>query len=345
MAVLQGLHHRGSGNAGADTMSTATAPTRGPKGARANRQARQPRPPRSTRPARPTRQIRAGDPEEALAIASSAFGIIALVAVWMLVQMLGLGALSEQRSQHLLYAQFRSELAQATAPTGELDYQGKPLVVGAPVALLTIPRLKFEQVVVDGTSSGALLDGPGHLRTTPMPGQAGISVILGRATTYGAPFGQIASLHRGDPITVLNATGTVTYTVVDVRRAGDPIPAAPTGTKGGRLTLVSAQGGGGLLGGLRPRTAIYVDAETTKATPAGLVASGISDSEQPLGRDTGALPLLVLLLTALTALVWAVTVGRRRFRAVLVWTVASPVAIALAWAVTDQVMRLLPNLM
>jgi hypothetical protein len=29
----------------------------------------------------------------------------------------------------------------------------------------------------------------------------------------------------------------------------------------------------------------------------------------------------------------------------LVWLVATPVTIALAWAVTDQVMRLLPNLM
>ena len=53
----------------------------------------------------------------------------------------------------------------------------------------------------------------------------------------------------------------------------------------------------------------------------------------------------VLLLAFLAGLGLAVSVARRRFHAALVWLVAAPVAIALAWAVTDQVMSLLPNLM
>jgi len=39
-----------------------------------------------------------------------------------------------------------------------------------------------------------------------------------------------------------------------------------------------------------------------------------------------------------------VVAARQRYSAVLVWVVASPVAIALAWQTTDVVMRLLPNL-
>lgn len=279
-----------------------------------------------------------------MAIASSATLIIAVVCGWMLLQLLVLGGISQQRSQHLLYGELRSQLAQATAPTGELDYNQKPITPGSPVALLSIPALGVEQVVVDGTASGDLMAGPGHLRNTPMPGQAGISVVMGRGSTYGAPFRHLPDLAKGDHITVRNATGTVDYVVQDVRGTGDPIPAAPSGATAGRLTLVTARGSG-FLSALRPGTAIYVDATTDKATPAGVVAAAVPTSEQVMGRDTAALPLLVLLLAALAGLVLAVSVARRHLRAVLVWTCAVPVAIALAWGVTDQVVRLLPNLM
>jgi len=279
-----------------------------------------------------------------MAIASSATLIIALVCGWMLVQLLVLGGITQQRSQHLLYAEFRSQLAQATAPTGELDYNQKPIAPGSPVALLSIPKLGLQQVVVDGTASGDLMAGPGHLRSTPMPGQAGVSVVMGRASTYGAPFRELPDLVKGDHITVQNATGTVDYVVDDVRGAGDPIPAAPSGATAGRLTLVTARGSG-FLSALRPGAAIYVDASTDKATSTGVVAAAVPTSEQVMGRDTAALPLLVLLLAALAGLVLAVSVARRHVRAVLVWTCAAPVAVALAWGVTDQVIRLLPNLM
>ena len=33
---------------------------------------------------------------------------------------------------------------------------------------------------MEGTSSGTLMSGPGHRRDTPFPGQAGVSVIVGR---------------------------------------------------------------------------------------------------------------------------------------------------------------------
>ena len=64
-------------------------------------------------------------------------------------------------------------------------------------------------------TNGDLLDGPGHLRTTPLPGAIGTSVVMGRSTTYGAPFRKITTLRPGDPITVLGAQGTVTYIVKD----------------------------------------------------------------------------------------------------------------------------------
>jgi sortase A len=296
-------------------------------------------------PTRPTRPIRAGEPGETLYLVSSACFIVLLVCAWMLLQMLVLGRLSETRAQHLLYNQLRSELASETAPTGALDFNDKPVLEGSPVALMSIPSIGLDDVVVvDGTASGDLLDGPGHLRSTPMPGEVGTSLVMGRSTTYGAPFADITSLHRGAEIDVLGAQGPVTYTVRDVRRAGDPIPPLPSGASAGRLILVTADSSG-FLSVLRPQQAVYVDADTSKAHPDGAVYPAVPDAELVMHNDTSALPLLVLLLAFLAALVLGVSIARRHIQATLVWLVATPVAIALAWAVTDQVMRLLPNLM
>ena len=83
------------------------------------------------------------------------------------------------RAQQVAYAQFREELAQATAPTGQLDFNGELLALGAPVATMTSPDLGLErEVVFEGTTGDVLMKGPGHRRTTVLPGQAGVSVIL-----------------------------------------------------------------------------------------------------------------------------------------------------------------------
>lgn len=299
---------------------------------------------RGVQPARPSRSIRAGEVEEAVSTVSSALTIVAVLCGWMLLQLLVLGNVSQERSQHLLYGELRRELAAATAPTGALDFEGKPVQPGAPVALIRIPKLNKAQVVVSGTASGDLMAGPGHLRSTPLPGQAGQSVVMGRGRTYGAPFRDLGLLSVGDPITVQNASGAVTYKVTAIRRAGDPVtPFTASGTKG-RLTLVTAEGSG-FLSALRSRTVLYVDAETQQATPAGPVPQAVPASELTMARDSAALPTLVLLLAGAIALVLGVTLARRRFRGVLVWTAAVPLAVALAWATTDQVVRLLPNLM
>jgi sortase A len=319
--------------------STVTTPPTPPSTQPAPGTAGKGRKPRDLRPIRP------GEPGETIYLVSSACTVIVLVCGWMLLQMLLLGGISENRAQHLLYGQYRTELATETAPTGALDYNNKPVAEGSPVAMISMPTIGVNDlVVVDGTASGDLLNGPGHLRTTPLPGNVGESVVMGRSTTYGAPFHKITSLQPGDPIDVLGGQGPVRYIVKDVRRAGDPFPPMPTGSKAGRLVLVTADSSG-FLSSLRPRNVVYVDADTSKAYPSGPVYPSVPASENAMHNDTSALPLLVLLLAFLAGLVLAVSIARRRIQPALVWLVATPVAIALAWAVTDQVMRLLPNLM
>lgn len=293
------------------------------------------RPDRAPRPSRS-----AGPPSSSDTVASvlsSACTMIAIVCLWVAAQMLFLGSISQNRAQDLLYDRFRTELASLTAPLG-------PVVPpGDPVSLLTIPSLGVEQVVVEGTASGDLLAGPGHLRNTPLPGQAGTSLVYGRATTYGGPFGDIPELRAGDEIEVVTAQGRKTFRVIGVRRAGDPLP-QPAAEGAARLTLVTAEGSG-RLGALTPDSAVYVDAEAKKAFPApsGRPAA-VPESEKVMAKDPGALPLLALCLALLLAVTLGVIAARQRWSTVLVWVVAAPLVIALSWASTDVVMRLLPNL-
>jgi sortase A len=262
--------------------------------------------------------------------------MVALVCLWVAGQLLFLSTFSEQRAQDLLYGRFRGELAGAVAPIGPVTPEGDP------VALLTIPRLGVSQVVVEGTASGDTLNGPGHLRRTVLPGQVGASVVMGRSATYGAPFRDVDTLRAGDFIDVTMAQGKVTYQVIDVRRAGDPYP-QPLAAGHARLTLETAEGHGALAS-LTPDSVVYIDAEATKAfiPPSGF-PTAVPDSEQVMGTDHGALPLLVLYLTLLLAVTLGVVAARQRWSARLVWVVTMPVALALAWATTDVAMRLLPN--
>ncbi len=85
---------------------------------------------------------------------------------------------------------------------------------GTPVAQIEIPSIGVEKVVVEGVQVDDLKNGPGHYKSTPMPGQPGNAAIAGHRTTYGAPFHNIDKLVPGDEIRVLTAQGTHTYRVI-----------------------------------------------------------------------------------------------------------------------------------
>lgn len=292
---------------------------------------RQRRPPR-VKQARAPRESQQGTP----AVISTTFTMLAIVCLWMAAQALVFSDVSHDRAQALLYQELRVELANTTAPLG-------PVVpAGDPVAIISIPAIGVDEVVVEGTASGDTLAGPGHKRDTVLPGQEGISVVYGRAATYGGPFGRLTELQPGDAINLTTAQGEKTLRVVGVRHEGDPFFASPP-AGATRLTLGTAEGSGPL-SGLTANTAVYVDADATDAfdTPSGRAAA-VPDSEKVMAKDTRALPLLALCLALLLALTLGVVAARQRWSAPLVWVMASPLALALAWMTTDTVMRLLPN--
>jgi sortase A len=268
--------------------------------------------------------------------------IVAVLSLSFLIELTLLGNLRHDRDQAQLAAEFRIELAKGIAPVGPVDEANTRLALGTPVALLEIPRLQLREVVVEGTSSGPLMSGPGHRRDTPLPGQVGTSVIVGRRATYGGPFRSIGQLRAGDEIMATTGQGKNSFAVLGVRHAGDPLP--PALLRGqGRLILVTTDGPS-----LRPTDVLRVDTELTSAAqprPAQLPAQALLAAEAAMAGDRSALLGVVgwsvLLVAAAIATVWV------RFRAGLwpAWVIGVPVLITLGLLVTDEIAAMLPNLL
>jgi sortase A len=265
-------------------------------------------------------------------------GLAALLA-WLVLFALVLSRLSEAHAQHGLYADFRAELAAATAPVGGAIKQG------APVALLTAPAGGLDGVVVvEGTSSTALRSGPGHVPGNPLPGQAGVSVLMGRSTTFGGPFGRITDLARGDIIDVTTGQGLFHYWVEDVRRAGDPFPPALK-AGGSQLTLVTSDGAG-WRSGFAPSHAVFVDAllqGPAQPAPANLSVPTTADGLLH-GDSRGLYPLVLWLQLLAVAITGGVWLGLRWGRSQS-WLVTTPVVVAALWGASNSLWQLLPNLL
>ncbi|MDX6308399.1 MAG: sortase [Nocardioidaceae bacterium] len=264
------------------------------------------------------------------------FAVLSGFALFFVAFLMVLSPLQESRAQAVLYTQFRSELAAATAPFGVT-----PIPPGSPVAVIDIQALGIRQVVVEGTSGEDLRSGPGHLRVTAFPGQAGTSVIFGRSTTYGGPFRDLPKLHRGDPIQVTTGQGVFTYQVEDVRRSGDPQPPALRADQS-RLLLVTTDSS--TLGAL---STVYIDALLvgTPAVTPPRQAVLVPDYENEMASDPSALLPLALWLFALVATGVFAAWGVVRWGSGQTWLVVIPVLLAVLWGASDNAAMLLPNLM
>lgn len=276
-------------------------------------------------------------PDGAL-VAYVATTLLVGVAVWLLLQSFVLGALWHGRAQQELYADLRLALAAQTAPVGG------DIAPQTPVALLEIPTLGLQQVVVEGSAPGDTLTALGHRRNTVLPGQEGTSVVVGRSTTFGAPLREAPHLQPGDGVVVTTAQGEFTFRVDRVRRAGDPLPAARQ-AGAARLTLVTTEPVGDTplpLSGLRT---VWVESTLVgeAVTGAGHVAQ-VPATEDEMGTDPTGLPLLVIWLGVLLAVAAGVVLAARRLPRRTVLMLALPVVAVLLWLAGECVVRLLPNL-
>jgi len=293
---------------------------------------------RLRRPGATPRGPRAPLPAELLTTIWVMVGLSALAA-WFLLYAFVFSGLQEARSQHELYAGLRTRLAQQIAPLGGA------IRPGTPVAVLRVPQAGLDDVVVEGTKSGILEEGPGLLADSPLPGQAGVSVIFGRQAMFGGQFRHLAGLHRGDLLHVTTGQGSFTYVVDDLRYAGDPLPSAlPAGQ--GRLTLVTAVGSG-WRSAWAPSQLLYVDTTLQgkpAATPAGRPTE-VSAGELAMHGDSGVLVPLVFWLQLLFLIVLAGVWAGTHWGGWHTWLVGAPVLLAVLWMVTGTAVQLLPNLL
>lgn len=300
--------------------------------------------PKTPRPPRPPRRPPAAAvPPTPLTggqlLLRSSLALFAAVLFGLLANLVGLSQLQHLLAQQQLRATLTEELAQGTAPVSEGTVDNVLLSDGDPVARIAIPALGVDEIVVEGTSSAALAKGPGHRRDTVLPGQAGVSVLMGRSSAYGGPFGRIQELPPGEAISVVTGQGEQIYRVLGVRYAGEPTPAV----SGSRLVLETARGPAYM-----PTGVVRVDAELVSTVqPAGARQTGyaiLPPQDRELASDTTTAWGLVFALQFLLAAEVAAVYSLRRFGRAKVWVVFVPVLLLAGLLVADQAIRLLPNL-
>jgi sortase A len=281
----------------------------------------------------------ANDTSSTRYLALTSLMLVTVLALGFCVDLTMISPLEYRVAQTRAFDRLRNELAHGVAPVSEVDRKGHLLPMGAPVALLTIPRLHVKVVVLEGTDPEVLTGGPGHLRDTVLPGQAGTSVVFGRAAAFGGPFRRIHDLRPGDAVIVTTGSGTATYSVVDRRTAGDALPAMAEG--GARLTLVTATGPAFL-----PSGVLRVDADLrgTAIGASPIAVTSVPHSQVPLGTDTATLWVFAFILEALILVSVGAVVSWRRWGRAQTWIVFFPVTVLLCYYAADQLVRLLPNL-
>ena len=266
--------------------------------------------------------------------------VILVLSAGMVLHLTWLSGMEQRSVQQQMFDELRLRLAEGTAPIGPNDsLTGEPIENGRPLAFLEIPEIDVDQVVVAGTRSGDLFKGPGHRRDTPLPGQAGVSVIYGKRASYGGPFGDLADLDPGDLIRVTTGQGTFEYSVLGVRREGDPIPVGPTAGSS-RLILATADGRPFL-----PSGVLRVDADLIGQAVGGDPRPTLGGSEGLLDGDSANLWVLAFWIQALILAAVASIWSWHRWGRAQTWIVFLPVLAVVGLSAAGEASRLMPNLL
>lgn len=269
--------------------------------------------------------------------------MLALLLLGFVLNVTVLSHLQHTVTQQQLRATFAEQLAAGTAPVSEGTFEDVLLSDGDPVARLEIPAIGLDEIVVEGTSSGALKAGPGHRRDTMLPGQAGVSVLLGRGSAYGAPFARIQELAPGETFSVVTGQGEHIYEVIGVRYAGDLAP-PPIRVGESRLILVTTRGVPFMPTGLaRVDARLITDLQSPGLRDTTYRSLPVEHRE--LAGDARTAWALVFALQFLVVAEVAAVYCLRRVGAAKTWAVFAPVLLLAGIFVADQATILLPNLL
>ncbi|MGH9080541.1 MAG: class E sortase [Acidimicrobiales bacterium] len=187
---------------------------------------------------------------------------------------------------------------------------------GSPVGTIVIPKIGLSMVVVEGTDTAQLEQGPGHYPGTPLPGEAGNAAIAGHRTTYLRPFYNLDALAPGDQVVVTTLQGIFVYSMTQQLVVSPTDVAVVDPTLSPELTLTTCN----------PR----FSASQRLVVHAALVASALAH------RDLSAVPATVSRHHTTPALDAA---PDRDWLAASLWGVAAGAFIAGVWIVAGRTRR------
>ena len=287
-----------------------------------------------------------------------------LLLLFVAYQLWGTGIYQARQQDHLR-SQFEHSLQQAATPTTTPASSTPtttlpatattlaPITVpagGNALAIISIPKIGVNQVVVEGVDVDDLRKGPGHYPFTQLPGHAGNTAIAGHRTTYGAPFGDLDQLNAGDRITVTTVQGKFTYQVTsqlvvdpsDVSVLDStPDPAQP-GTNLATLTLTTCNPKYSASQRLVVKSSLVLQ-DGTQALPAVATPKHVSESIDGLSGETSSRTPTIIwaVIVAIIGLLWWLAFHRHpRWPTWIVGAVPFLVALFFCYSYLE---RLLPS--
>lgn len=284
-------------------------------------------------PPEPPRRHDSGRSGPLLTTARTLTAIGLAVAVFLAYEFLVTG-LVFRRSQDSLVSTFKQNVVNGLVS----DPPATP-AEGDPVALISIPSIGVDDAVVDGTTPDDLKAGPGHLRSSPRPGQFGNVVIVGRRTTYGGPFHDLDHLAKGDRITVTTGGGAFVYAVSDVHRSDAGAPDPLNGSLDSRLTLITSDPAFVPDG----RLAVVATLVGRPTDLPGRAPATVSAGDLGLNGDAVGLWLAVLWGGLLAGAVWVVWRFSRLWPTRVRYLIGAPIILTLVVLTLSNLDRALPG--
>jgi len=274
--------------------------------------------------------------------------IAVTVSVWLVATVVcfalvvyALGPMLQSSDQRAALGEIRDEMGRALGASQSLlgaAPPSTPIEFGSPVAVLEIPKLRLQQVVIEGASPVETASGPGHVPGTSGPGQPGNSALAGRFSGYGAPFGSLGDLAAGDEIVVATTQGRTVYRVT-----GSSVRALDEGADYGksqddRLTLVTSASWWPLASEEATVVTAVLEGMPFRPTP----QNGRADAQDGRSAAPGAWALLVLAFAGFVAAAAGATLLYRRWRPVSTYVISAPVLLVLATLAATALWRLFP---
>jgi sortase A len=283
-----------------------------------------------------------------------------LILLFVAYQLWGTG-LAHDRDQRRLRSSFAAELA--APPPSVPAAATSPSTVAQPLApsenvcsqcaaVINIPKIGLDEVVVEGVGVEELKEGVGHYPDTKLPGEKGNAALAGHRTTYGHPFNRIDELGPGDEIVVTTRAGTFHYQWMEKKVVTPETVSVLDDTPDDRLTLTTCNPKYSAAERLivvaklmTPPVAPPANAAPAATTPSPPRSQELAAGDTPAGLSgAGATSRPAIAWGILAACVWlaAWAAGRWSGRRWTAYLIGTPIFLVLLFMFFENFARLLP---